>query len=151
VLLAATPAWLGSVPTWALFALGVLFAYRISKGGGGSAVSELSKANEVLTAALERERHERREERDRLGAEIRDAKVELGHLAGRTDFTAALAAALGPVIEWTSGHEQRAQERHDAVMRAGESQLKVLDLIAKALGPERDKWNGEERREPAGE
>src|SRR5581483_5079828 len=98
--------------------------YRLSRGGGGSAVNELAKANEVLTTRLREERHAK----EQLGGEVRDLRVELGELRGRTDFAAALAAALAPLLEWTGGHETRAQERHEAVMGATRQQLVVLEL-----------------------
>ena len=104
-MLAAT-IW-GTLPTWLILAVGLIAAWRISKGGAGAAVSELSAANKVLEASL------------------RDARRELSELRGRTD----VAIALGPVLEWTSAHEQRAQERHVGMMF-------VLDLIAQRLGPD---------------
>lgn len=89
-------------------------------------MSELSAANSVLERSL-------RDERDKLGSEIRDLRVENGELRGRTD----VAIALMPVIEWTTVHEKRAAERHEAT-------IVVLDLIAQRLGPEPNGGNGHE-------
>jgi len=108
----------GTVPSWILVALGLAVAWRLSRGGGGTAVSELSQANKVLERALS-------EYKEKTGAEIRDLRIENGELRGRTD----VAIAISPVIDWTAHHERRAQERHEAT-------LVVLDLIAKRLGPE---------------
>jgi hypothetical protein len=108
----------GTIPTWILVAMALFVAWRVSRGGAGSAVSELTAANHVLEQALTRDR-------DKFGAEIRDLRIENGELRGRTD----VAIALMPVIEWTTVHEKRAQERHDAT-------IVVLGLIAKRLGPE---------------
>lgn len=82
----------------------------------------MSTANHVLERSLA-------ETREKLGAEIRDLRVKNGELQGRTD----VALALLPVIEWTSLHEKRAAERHEAT-------IVVLGLIAERLGPEQ---NGE--------
>lgn len=106
--------WISSVPTWALFALAMLAAWRVSRGGGGSAVSELAKANEVLTVRV----HE-------LGDEVRDLRVENAELKGRTDF----ALALAPILKWSGQHEERAQSRHEQTMI-------IMQLIAKHLGAE---------------
>lgn len=109
---------LGTLPTWILVVLALAIAWRVSRGGGGAAVSELATANQVLEQRLQRAREE-------LGGEVRDLRVENAELRGRTDVTIAIA----PVIEALSAHELRAQERHDGSLR-------VLDLIAQKLGPE---------------
>lgn len=96
----------GDAAQWAAVAVALLFAWRVTRGGGGSAVQELSEANKVLTAR-----------KDELGAQVRDLLVENRALRERTDFGAVM-----------DGHERRAQERHEAT-------LKVLDLIAARLGP----------------
>jgi hypothetical protein len=106
--------WIGSIPSWALLAVALAAAWRVTKGGGGSAVSELSRANEVLTNRV----HE-------LGGEVRDLRVENAELKGRTDVTLALT----PLLEWSGNHEQRAQDRHDQTMV-------ILSLVAKGLGQE---------------
>lgn len=122
----------GTLPTWILVGFALFVAFRVSKGGGGSAVSELSKANEVLT----RRTHE-------LGAEVRDLKIENERLKARTDFAQALTPVLESIAQGTNAsearqvaimdaqasHEDRAQERHART-------LGVLDLIAKRLGKE---------------
>jgi hypothetical protein len=108
----------GTLPNWILIAVALLAAWRLSRGGAGSAVSELDKSNDVLTRALA-------DTRDKLGVEIRDLRIENGELRGRTD----VAIALAPVLEWTISHETRAQERHT-------SMIVVLDLIAARLGPD---------------
>lgn len=105
----ASATWVGSLPTWALLALAIAAAWRLSRGGGGSAVSELSKANEVLTHRVQE-----------LGGEVRDLKVENERLRQRTDFAAVIAT-----------HEERAQQRHD-------SQLRILSLMAERLGADPD-------------
>lgn len=122
----------GTIPSWILVAMALFVALRLSRGGAGAAVGELAKANEVLEKRL----HEERDAKEQLGGEVRDLRVELGELRGRTDFTAALAAALGPILEWTIGHETRAQERHESVMGATARQLVVLELVAQRLGPD---------------
>ena len=114
----------GTVPSWILVAMALFVAWRLSRGGAGSAVSELSAANAVLERSLN-------EVREKQGAEIRDLRIENGELRGRTD----VAIALMPVIDWTQQHEKRAQERHAAT-------IVVLDLIAQRLGPEPN-GNGE--------
>lgn len=124
----ATATWIGSLPTWIILIFGVMVAWRVSKGGGSGAVSELSKANEVLEKRAQE-----------LGAEVRDLRVENERLKARTDF----ATALAPIMEWTASHELRAQERHTG-------HLAILELIAQRLGPDEngapDRRSGEERR-----
>lgn len=97
----------GTLSQWLLVAVAVFVAWRITSGGGGSAVQELSAANKVLTNRV----HD-------LGSEVRDLKIENERLRQRTDFQAVL-----------SDHERRAQERHTAT-------LGVLELIAARLGPD---------------
>lgn len=106
-------AWAGTLPNWLLVVLAVAVAWRLSRGGGGSAVSELSKANEVLTKRVQE-----------LGSEVRDLRAENAELRGRTDVALA-------IDHWGSEHERRAQERHLAT-------LHVLDMIARHLGEEPD-------------
>lgn len=117
-MIAAAATVFGTLPNWILVALALIVAWRVSRGGGGAAVSELSESNKVLERKLQ-------EVRDTMGGEIRDLRIENGELRGRTD----VAVAIGPVLEWTLKHELRAQERHDATLR-------VLDLIAARLGPD---------------
>lgn len=92
--------------------IGAAWLWR--RGGGGAAIESLETANRVL----ERQVHEQKlriDEQDKTIAELR----------GRTD----VSLALKPLLEWTSGHETRAQDR-------AEKMLNVLDLIAKRLGPD---------------
>jgi hypothetical protein len=109
--------WIGSLPTWIILIMGVLVAFRVTRGGAGSAVSELAKANEILT-----------KRKDELGGEVRDLKEEVARLQGRTD----IAAALVPISTALEDHEQRAAERHAA-------HLGLLELIAARLGPDPEK------------
>ena len=87
----------------------VLGLWRVTRGGGGAAVQELTAANKVL----ERRNHE-------LGSEVRDLRIRVAELTTRTDFAGVMAE-----------HERNAAERTDRI-------LAVLDLIAKRLGPEPD-------------
>lgn len=97
----------GTLAQWLIVAVAVFVAWRITRGGGGSAVQELTAANKVLEGRV----HD-------LGAEVRDLKIANERLRQRTDFEAVLSA-----------HERRAQERHTAT-------LGVLELIATRLGPD---------------
>lgn len=117
----------GNVAQWLIVAIGVFAAWRISRGGGGSAVAELDRANKVLDHSL----HLEREKSERLGGEVRDLRIENAALKEQTNFASALAGAISPLIEWTHVHEERAQQRFDA-------QLKVMDLVAARLGPDAD-------------
>lgn len=90
---------------WASLALLAFTLWRITRGGGGSAVQELSAANRVL----EKRNHD-------LGAEVRDLRIEVEKLRARTDFAAVMAQ-----------HEEQAQKRAEGI-------LTVLDLIAGKLG-----------------
>lgn len=124
--------WVGTVPTWLLFVMGLGVAWRLSRGGGGSAVSELSKANEVLTKRT----HE-------LGAEVRDLRVENEHLKARTDFAQALAPILDGVVSSQAAAERR-QESIMATLATHEERAEnrfqrttdVLVMIADRLGPD---------------
>src|SRR6185437_11883673 len=98
---------IGTLGQWFTFAAVLFAAWRLSRGGGGAAVTELSKANEVLTRRV-----------SELGAEVRDLKIENERLRNRTDFSAVIAQ-----------HEDRALERHERT-------LDVLGLIADRLGPD---------------
>src|SRR5207253_9358680 len=93
-------------------------AWRVSRGGGGAAVSELAIANKVLEERIHQLREEYQAKVDMLGAEIRDLRVENAELRTRTDYKAVI-----------DGHEIRAEERAGRL-------LTVLDLIASRLGPE---------------
>ena len=137
----AAMSWAGSLPTWLLLGMGLIVSWRVTKGGGGAAVTELSEANKVL----ERRTHE-------LGAEVRDLKVENERLKARTDFAQALAPILDGVvaaadraarreetiITTLAQHEERAETRFQHTTN-------VLGLIAERLGPESPE-PGPERR-----
>ena len=109
VLIANTFAAAGgsSIAQWLTVAMIAAGMFWLSRGGSGSAVQELSKANEVLTKRVHG-----------LGAEVRDLRVENAQLRARTDFRAVIAE-----------HERRAEER-------AQKTLRVLDLIAERLGPD---------------
>lgn len=146
-MLLAAPGILGTLPSWILVAMALFVAWRVSKGGGSSAVSELSKANEVLTHTIQEER----QKREALGGEVRDLGRENAELRGRTDFAAALSSSLGPLLEWTAGHEARSQERHAAQMEAShkntEAVLMVMERIGERLGPDNLHDNLHEERQ----
>lgn len=103
-----------ALPSWTLLVVALVIAWRVTKGGGGEAVTELSKANEVLT-----------KRKDELGAEVRDLRAETARLKERTD----VATALVPVLAALEAHEQRAAERHTR-------HLDLLAMIAERLGPD---------------
>lgn len=92
-----------------IVALGFFTAWRVTRGGAGSAVQELTAANKVLE-----------HRKDELGAEVRDLKAENAALKARTDYEASLTAALGPLAEALGTHERGARERSEAL-------LKILD------------------------
>lgn len=96
-----------AVVQWASLAILAFTLWRISRGGGGSAVQELTAANRVL---------ERRNVE--LGAEVRDLRVKVAELEQRTDFSSVMRE-----------HERKAEQRTEKL-------LHVLDLIAQRLGPE---------------
>lgn len=102
-LLAAAPSWTGTIPTWLLLALALGAAWRLSRGGGGTAISELSKANEVLTNALEKQKQ--------ISA---DQAKQIAALELKTD----VVLAVTPMI---AAHEHNAQERHEATVRVLEA------------------------------
>lgn len=128
-------AW-GTVPTWALFVLAIGIAIRVSRGGGGSAVGELSKANEVL---------DRRHVHDVEALRAKD--VEIATLRAQTDVAIAIEPVAERIVTAIAEHEQRALgeltkheeraiERHEAILRNGAAQLNVIELVAERLGPE---------------
>lgn len=98
----ALPATFGE---WLVIGIALFAAVRITRGGGGTAVTELSEANRVL-----KERDHRRDQ------ELRDTRAELVALRARTDFAAVMEL-----------HETRAIDRHEA-------QLRALERIADRLG-----------------
>lgn len=106
---------LGPLSGWLLLLLAAFVAWRISRGGGGTAVQELSAANQVL----EKRVHE-------LGGEVRDLRVENTALRARTDFQGSLAASITPLRESMERHELGAQERNGKV-------VEVLETISTQL------------------
>lgn len=98
---------IGDLSSAVALVIAVGVAWKVSQGGGGAAVSELSKANEVLEKRL-----------DEQGKELRDLKAKNVELEQRTDFSAVLQV-----------HEERATQRHAAL-------LAVVSLIADRLGPD---------------
>lgn len=115
--------WIDQVPTWALFSLAMLAAWRVSRGGGGSAVSELAKANEILT-----------KRKDELGGEVRDLTAELAASQARTDITKALEPAVEKITGALSAHEERAIERHQQQLDQGAKQIIILGMMAEKMG-----------------
>lgn len=105
---------LGTIPGWLTLIVLLGSGLYVLRHGGSTAIETLSKANDVLTKRVQD-----------MGGEVRDLKAENAKLTGRTD----VVLALGPVLEWTAKHEERAQERHLAMLR-------LLDLIAERLGPD---------------
>lgn len=106
--------WFGTLPGWLTVASVLIAAWLIYRGGGGTALDTLATANRILEGRV------RELEKDQAAL-----KAENGELRGRTDVT----LALGPLVAWTTQHEQHAQERHVAT-------LNVLQLVADRLGPE---------------
>lgn len=106
------------IATWLPMLLVALVAWRISRGGGGSAVQELSEANRVL----EKRMHE-------LGGQVRDLLVEKATLEQKTDYAAVMAE-----------HEKLSRERHERVLKVLEEHfsrtLAILELIAERMGPD---------------
>lgn len=109
IMLADAPTWTGSLPTWLILVGGLFVMWRLTRGGGGSAVTELSKSNEVLSEALERQK------------KIADDQAkQIAALESKTD----VVLAVTPLI---ATHEQKAQERHDAT-------IEVLHEMSRKLG-----------------
>ncbi|HZL18526.1 MAG TPA: hypothetical protein VFG23_12355 [Polyangia bacterium] len=109
---------LSVAPAWILVSVALAAAWRITRGGGGGAVAELTAANKVLEDSLRKERQATHIRVDELGGEVRDLRVENSALRERTDFYGVMQA-----------HELNAQERSVKM-------LAVLDLIASRLGPD---------------
>lgn len=99
----STPSWVGSIPTWALLIMGLFVAWRVTKGGGGSAVSELSVANQVLEDRDKRRQHEMEAQAGKIAA-----------LESKTD----VVLAVTPLI---SEHERHSQERFEATIQVLEA------------------------------
>lgn len=109
-MIAAAPSWTGTIPTWLLLVLGLVAAWRVTRGGGGSAVTELSKSNEVLTDALDRQRKV-----------AEDQAKQIAALESKTD----VVLAVSPLI---SAHEKKSQERHEAAVHVLEA---ISDKLAR--------------------
>lgn len=113
-MIASSPAWAGNLPNWILIALALMVAWRVSRGGGGSAVTELSKANEVL----EKRVHD-------LGAEVRDLRIEKASLEARTDFEGSLSRAIVPLAD-AMGAQTAQLDRHEVGAQARSERLITL-------------------------
>lgn len=111
MLIAGAPVWTGSLPTWLILVLTGAVAWRVSRGGGGTAVQELSKANEVLEDAGKKK-----------DAEIHDLRSRISSLEARTD----IAQALQPLSDSINNHEARAQTRFEQTSA-------ILELVAERL------------------
>lgn len=106
--------WLGTLPGWLTLLALAGTSWILWRGGGTTAINTLQVANRVLEKRVNELEHQQK----------RDLET-IAELRGRTDVTVALT----PLLNWTSHHEERAQERHDGT-------LKVLALIAERLGPD---------------
>lgn len=105
--------WVGTVPAW-LTVLGVVLAgYFFVRGAGGTALSTLQTANQVL----ERRVHT-------LEAQAKADAALIAELKARTD----LSVQLAPLLAWTGDHEARDQQRF-------EKTIAVLGEIADRLAP----------------
>lgn len=111
LLASSAPTWTGSLPTWLILVMGIAVAWRLSRGGGGSAVSELSKANEVLERANKTK-----------DAQVEGLQIEVAHLKTRTD----IAQALKPLTDMIMANEERAQARFEKTVEALEIVLAKL-------------------------
>ena len=97
----ATTTWAGSAPTWILVGMALVAAWRLTRGGAGSAVSELSESNKVLKAALDEERGK--------GVVLLARTVALEH---KTD----VSLVLEPFVKWATDHEAADLERHEVTV-----------------------------------
>ena len=119
----------GSVAGW-ITAIFVVTGFIVFlRGGGGIALTHLREANEVLTETVKNQE-----------TKLHEQDRELSELRGRTDVSIAIASALVPILEWSSSHETRAQERHDTMLSQAKEQhdgaMRILELIAARLGPD---------------
>ena len=99
---------------WLTLIAVLVAAFFIWRGGGGTALTVLSQANEVLEMRV-RELEKKQEADAKLIAELQKSR----------DF----ALAFQPIATATEHHEMRAQKRFERT-------LNVLDLIASRLGPD---------------
>jgi hypothetical protein len=88
-----------------------LAVWYVGTHGGGTALSEMVRANEILERTLREQ-----------GTKIAALEKENAELRGRTDVTIAIGHSM-------AAHEERAQARHEA-------SLGILALIAARLGPD---------------
>lgn len=107
-------ATLGTVGQWATVLAVVALGWFLWRGQAGAAVAILSDSNRVLERKVED-----------LTKELAEARRMIATLQAKTDVTVALA----PILDSLADHERHAGERSDKLLR-------VLDLIAKHLGPE---------------
>lgn len=94
---------LGTIAQWVTVATVGALAWVLVRGGGGSAVTILQESNRVLE-------HHGREQGERIAA----LTAQVAELRERTD----VALAIRPLLDWTSHHEQRDQERFEATLEA---------------------------------
>lgn len=117
ILLLANQSLQNEIVPWLVIAAGLVGVAWINKRGQtGDAIDFLQKANSVLHT----ENLELKKERAKMVAQI-------AALSAKTDFDAVIT----PLRAQLAGHERRADERHLRTLR-------VLDLIAKRLGPDDD-------------
>lgn len=112
----AAASW-GTIPNWATLIALLAFGLMLIRGGAGQAVEGLQATNRELQRQI-----------SVLQEKVHELTKENAELRGRTD----VAIALTPIIDWSTQHETRAQDRHDKTMV-------VLDLIAQRLGKEHDR------------
>lgn len=98
-----SPSWAGSVPTWALLVMAIIVAWRVTKGGAGSAVSELSAANSALEKSL-----------DKSKSTAETQAKQIAALEAKTDVVLAVTPLMAE-------HERHAQERHTATIEVLEA------------------------------
>jgi hypothetical protein len=96
-------AWAGSLPNWILIVIALGVAYRVTRGGGGQALQELSIANTVLTKGAEAREHS-----------IAELKTQVALLEQKTD----VSTVLQPFVKWATEHEVADQERHETTVAA---------------------------------
>lgn len=115
LLLDGQAGWTGSLPTWILVGLAVIAGIRLTRGGAGSAVSELSAANKILEEA-----------RQKNHAKIEEMAKQISALESKTD----VVLAVSPLI---ADHERRAEERHLALVHTIEANTTVLDALSRRI------------------
>lgn len=106
----AAAEWTTVLP-WIPLAVAAVAVWYLGRHGGGTALSEMVRANEILERSLVTLR-ERVDTLERENAELK----------GRTDVATAIERSM-------LKHEERAATRHEASLR-------ILSLIAQRLGPD---------------